>query len=103
MFLGNAKRKRKLLGKNLEKTLKIITKINTELTNEFLVEIYFRNYTDLLENCWFQITFNWPGTLQLTYDLGTYLNVVFFALSIADVKNGGFRLKKSARFAGTFS
>ena len=34
----------------LEKTLKIITKINTELTNEFLVEIYLRNYTDLLEN-----------------------------------------------------
>ena len=34
----------------LEKILKIITKINTELTNEFLVEIYFRNYTDLLEN-----------------------------------------------------
>ena len=34
----------------LEKTLKIITKINTKLTNEFLVEIYFRNYTDLLEN-----------------------------------------------------
>ena len=50
MFLGNAKRKRKLLGKNLEKTLKIYTKINTELTNEFFVEIYFRNYTDLLEN-----------------------------------------------------
>ena len=48
-ILGNAKRKHKLIGKNLEKTLKIITKINTELTNEFLVEIYFRNYTDLLE------------------------------------------------------
>ena len=27
-----------------------VTKINTELNNEFLVEIYFRNYTDLLEN-----------------------------------------------------
>ena len=27
-----------------------VTEINTELTNEFLVEIYFRNYTDLLEN-----------------------------------------------------
>ena len=27
-----------------------VTKINTELTNEFLVEIYFRNYTDLLKN-----------------------------------------------------
>ena len=27
-----------------------VTKINTERTNEFLVEIYFRNYTDLLEN-----------------------------------------------------
>ena len=26
-----------------------VTKINTKLTNEFLVEIYFRNYTDLLE------------------------------------------------------
>ena len=35
-----------------------------------------------------------PGTLQLTYDLGTYLNVVFFALSIANVKKGGFHLKK---------
>ena len=34
----------------LEKTLKIITKINKKLTNEFLVEIYFRNYTDILEN-----------------------------------------------------
>ena len=60
LFLGNAKRKRKLLGKNLEKTLNIITKINTELTN----------------------------------NLGTYLNVVFFALSIADVKKGGFHFKK---------
>ena len=28
-----------------------VTKINTELTNEFLVEIYFTNYTDFLENC----------------------------------------------------
>ena len=27
-----------------------VTKINTELTNEFLVEIYLRNYTDLFEN-----------------------------------------------------
>ena len=27
-----------------------VTKIDTELTNEILVEIYFRNYTDLLEN-----------------------------------------------------
>ena len=27
-----------------------VTKINTELTNEFLDEIYFRDYTDLLEN-----------------------------------------------------
>ena len=27
-----------------------VTKINTELINEFLVEIYFRNYTDLWEN-----------------------------------------------------
>ena len=26
--------------------------------------------------------------LQLTYALGTYLNVVFFALSIADLKKG---------------
>ena len=32
--------------------------------------------------------------LQLTYDLGTYLNLVFFALSIADVKKGGFHFKK---------
>ena len=27
-----------------------VNKINTELTNELLIEIYFRNYTDLLEN-----------------------------------------------------
>ena len=31
----------------------------------------------------------------MTYDLGTYLNVVFFALLIADVKKGGFHLKKN--------
>ena len=34
--------------------------------------------------------------LQLTYDLGTYLNVYFSALSIADVKKGGFHLKKQS-------
>ena len=38
--------------------------------------------------CLFQITSNWDGTLQLTYNLGTYLNVEFSALSIADVKKG---------------
>ena len=43
----------------------------------------------------FQITFNWPGTLQLTYDLGTYLNVEFSALSITDVKKRGFPFKKT--------
>ena len=31
--------------------------------------------------------------LQLTYDLGTYLNVEFSALSIADVKKGVSILK----------
>ena len=30
----------------------------------------------------------------MTYDLRTYLNVEFFALSIPDVKKGGFHLKK---------
>ena len=44
--------------------------------------------------CLFQIISNWPWTLQLTYDLGTYLNVEFSALSITDVKKGGFHLKK---------
>ena len=34
------------------------------------------------------------GRDKLTYDLGTYLNVVFFALSIADVKKGDFHKKK---------
>ena len=38
------------LEETLKKTLKIIIKINTELTNEFFVEKYFRNCTDLLEN-----------------------------------------------------
>ena len=31
----------------------------------------------------------------MTYDLGTYLNVVFFALLMADVKKGRFHLKKN--------
>ena len=31
----------------------------------------------------------------MTYDLGTYLKVVFFTLSIADVKKGGLDLKKN--------
>ena len=41
----------------------------------------------------FQITSHWPWTLQLTYDLGTFLNVEFSALSIADVKKVGLHLK----------
>ena len=74
-----------------------VIKINTELTNEFcrwnLLQELHRPVGKL---CLFQITSNRPWTLQLTYDLGTYLNVVFFALSIANVKKGGFRLKKQS-------
>ena len=67
--------------------MKVNFQVKMKVTIELPVEKYFRNCIDLLENCFFQITSNWPWTLQLTYDLGTYLNVVFFALSISDVKN----------------
>ena len=68
--------------------MKVNFKVKMKVTIEFPVEKYFRNRNDLLGNCLYQITSNWPWTLQLTYDLGTYLNVEFSALSIADVKNG---------------
>ena len=76
--------------------MKVNFKVKMKVTIEFPVEKYFRNCIDLFGKlCLFQITSNSPGTLQLTYDVGTYLNVVFFALSIVDVKKGGFHFKKN--------
>ena len=74
--------------------MKVNFKVKMKVTIEFSVEKYFRNCTDLLDNCLFLITSNWLWTLQSKYDLGPYQNVEFSALSIADVKKGLSILKK---------